>query len=97
MCQSTFDTFYQKVSILYHEKNIPRIVLKHAMLKQFGKFWKKEFIVVDGKLKRSINWNEEIQQKLNELDMKPVQTIFSSIKKQLRKTVDKGPYAGCSF
>ena len=38
-----------------------------------------------------------IQQKLKELNMKSVQTMFSSIKKQLRKIADKGPYAACSF
>ena len=38
-----------------------------------------------------------IQQQLKEIDMKSVQVMFSSIKKQLRKIADKGPYAACSF
>jgi transposase len=38
-----------------------------------------------------------IKQKLKEIDMKSVQTMFSSIKRQLRKIADKGPYAACSF
>ena len=38
-----------------------------------------------------------IQQQLKEIDMKSVQVMFSSIKKQLRKIADKRPYAACSF
>ncbi|CAF3738219.1 unnamed protein product [Rotaria socialis] len=38
-----------------------------------------------------------IQQQLKRIDMKPVQAMFSSIRKQLRKIADKGPFAACSF
>ncbi|CAF3262830.1 unnamed protein product [Rotaria socialis] len=37
------------------------------------------------------------QQQLKRIDMKPVQAMFSSIRKQLRKIADKGPFAACSF
>ena len=41
-------------------------------------------------LKRRIN------KKLKEIDMKVVQSMFSGIRKQLRKIADKGPYEACS-
>ena len=42
-------------------------------------------------LKRRIN------QKLKEIGINSVQAMFSSIRKQLRKIADKGPYGACSF
>ncbi|CAF3358579.1 unnamed protein product [Rotaria socialis] len=36
---------------------------------------------------------QRIQQQLKRIDMKSVQAIFSSIRKQLRKIADKGPFA----
>ena len=38
-----------------------------------------------------------ITAKLKEIDLKVVQTMFSGIRKQLRKISDKGPYEACSF
>ena len=38
-----------------------------------------------------------IQKQLKQIDMKTVQTMFSSIRKQLRKIADEGPYGACSF
>jgi len=37
-----------------------------------------------------------ITQKMKEMDMKVVQTMFSGIQKQLRKIADQGPYHACS-
>lgn len=37
-----------------------------------------------------------IKKKLKEIDMKVVQSMFSDIRKQLRKIADKGPYNACS-
>ena len=36
-----------------------------------------------------------IHKKLKEIDMKVVQSMFSDIRKQLRKIADKGPYEAC--
>ena len=36
-------------------------------------------------------------EKLNELDIKVVQSMFLDIRKKLRKIADKGPYEACSF
>lgn len=38
-----------------------------------------------------------IQLQLKQIDMQSVQRMFSSIKKQLRKIADEGPYGACSF
>ncbi|CAF4694248.1 unnamed protein product [Rotaria socialis] len=38
-----------------------------------------------------------IQRQLKRIDMKSVQAMFSSIRKQLRKIAHKGPFAACSF
>ena len=40
---------------------------------------------------------KRIMKKLNELDIKVVQSMFLDIRKQLRKIADKGPYEACSF
>ena len=47
---------------------------------------------------KSINQlKKRIMKKLNELDIKVVQTMFLDIRKILRKIVDKEPYEACSF
>ncbi|CAF1307370.1 unnamed protein product [Adineta ricciae] len=38
-----------------------------------------------------------IQQKMKEIDIEVVQTMFSGIRKQLRKIADYGPYKACSL
>lgn len=38
-----------------------------------------------------------IVKKLDEVDIEVVQTMFSGIRKQLRRIADKGPYEACSF
>ncbi|CAF1365122.1 unnamed protein product [Rotaria sordida] len=38
-----------------------------------------------------------ISKKINELDIKVVQTMFSDIRIQLRRIADNGPYGACSF
>ena len=40
---------------------------------------------------------KRIMKKLNELDIKVVQSMFLDIPKQLRKIADKGPYEACCF
>ena len=40
---------------------------------------------------------KRIMKKLNELDIKVVQSMFLDIRKRLRKIADKGPYEACSF
>ena len=40
---------------------------------------------------------KRIMKKLNELDIKVVQSMFLDIRKQLRKIADKGTYEACSF
>ena len=40
---------------------------------------------------------KRIMKKLNELDIKVVQSMFLDIRKQLRKIADKGSYEACSF
>ena len=37
-----------------------------------------------------------IQQKIKEIDINVVQSMFSGIRKQLRKVADHGPYPACS-
>ena len=54
----------------------------------YDKGW--EATIID-QLKRRIT------EKLKEIDLKVVQTMFSGIRKQLRKISDKGPYEACSF
>ena len=39
---------------------------------------------------------KQITKQLKEIDIKMVQRIFSSIRKQLRKIADHGPYEACS-
>ena len=40
---------------------------------------------------------KRIMKKLNELDIKVVQSMLLGIGKQLRKIADKRPYEACSF
>jgi hypothetical protein len=40
---------------------------------------------------------QRIQQKMNEIDIEVVQTMFSGIRKQLKKIADHGPYKACSL
>ena len=48
--------------------------------------------------KKNINQlKKRIMKKLNELDIKTVESMFLAIRKQLRQIADKGPYEACSF
>ena len=63
-------------------------------------FWSilEQLIYAGGWEAKSIDQlKKRITKKLNEVDIKVVQTMFSDIRKQLRRIADKGPYEACSF
>ena len=83
--------------IMYLNKTIHRTVLKGGLFKRFGLFLNKMVYAGAWKAKNINQSKKRIMKKLNELDIKVVQSMFLDTGKQLRKIADKRPYEACSF
>ncbi|CAF3474502.1 unnamed protein product [Rotaria socialis] len=94
---SVTDFFEEKnIKLVPKEKN-PQNCPQARPIETIWQILEEKIYGGDCKVKTIDQLKRRIQQQLKRIAMKSVQAMFSSIRKQLRKIADKGPFAACSF